>query len=83
LGFQSAYQPVAIIELRGLGSAEGGKLVIQADGSRRFLKIFENSARQLRVSTVSSEEGIDLSVLFNPPSNISLGEEAPKIILSR
>lgn len=90
VGFSTAYTPVAIIELRGLGAGQGDGILLHTGGSARLVDLFEDAAQRMGVASRRGEQGLDLSAIFSPPaSSITLslyGEErkaeAPLIGLS-
>lgn len=78
-GFSTFYEVETIVDLRGLGSKEGNKLLLSAGGSLRLANIFEAAARHVGTSTKRSGERVDISVVFEDGNTASIGEDAPRI----
>lgn len=81
-GFSTNFDLVAVVDLRGLGTAEGDDLVIAASGSLRLADLFEECARQMGVPVRRGGEAIDLSIVFEERSRGEGGQEAPTVALS-
>lgn len=78
-GFSENFEIEAIVELRGLGSAEGDSLEIIAGGSLRLADLFESSARRMNVPARRTGNDMDISIVFEESSSFAGGEEAPTI----
>jgi hypothetical protein len=81
-GFSSNYLVEAIVELRGMGSMQGERLILNTGGSHRLAKLFESAARRMGVSVKSAGNAVDISVVFVEGNAFDSGEEAPSIGLS-
>ena len=79
VGFSSAFDIEAVIDLRGVGGGEGKRLSIAAGGSLRLVELLERSAEQMNVPVERAGEPVDLSVLFENRSLRSGGQEAPQV----
>ncbi len=82
-GFASRFEPVAIVQLRGLGDGSGNRLEVSSAGSLRLADLFETSAKQSGVDSVRSEEPIDMSLIYEEVSSGSDtgGKQAPVVRL--
>lgn len=82
-GFVGRFEPVAIVQLRGLGDGSGDRLEVSSSGSLRLADLFELSARQSGVRPVRAEEAIDMSLIYEEinASADSGGKQAPVIRL--
>jgi hypothetical protein len=80
VGFSSAFDIEAVIDLRGVGSGTGNRLSIAAGGSLRLVELLEASARQMNVPVERAGQPVDLSVLFADRTLRSGdGQEAPQV----
>jgi ABC-type dipeptide/oligopeptide/nickel transport system permease component len=79
-GFSSSYEIEAIIDLRGLGSAEGKELVIYSGGNQRLEKLVKRAAFQNGVPVLRARENVNISVVFEEQKGG--GQEAPNIRVS-
>ncbi|UCC50389.1 MAG: ABC transporter permease subunit [Anaerolineaceae bacterium] len=82
-GFASRFEPVAIVQLRGLGDGSGERLEVSASGSLRLADVFETAAKQTGVRPLRSEEAIDISMIYEEgnSSTDSGGQQAPVVRL--
>jgi peptide/nickel transport system permease protein len=82
-GFIGRFEPVAIVQLRGLGDGTGDRLEVSASGSLRLADLFETAAKQTGVRPVRSEEAIDISLIYEEvnASADSSGKQAPVVRL--
>jgi hypothetical protein len=82
-GFATNFEPVAIIQLRGLGSGSGDRLEVSSSGSLRLAEVFETAANQTGVKPLRSEEAIDISMIYEESSSSadSGGRQAPIVRL--
>ena len=82
-GFVGRFEPVAIVQLRGLGDGTGDRLEVSSSGSLRLADLFETSAKQSGVKPVRSEEAIDISLIYEEvdASADSSGKQAPVVRL--
>lgn len=81
-GFLGAYQPEAIIQIRGLGRNQGAGLNITSVGSLRLAKLFESVAQRLDLPAKITGDRMDLRRIFSPGSAIESGEAAPRVRLT-
>jgi peptide/nickel transport system permease protein len=81
-GFLGAYEPEAIIQIRGLGRNQGAGLNITSVGSLRLAKLFESVARRLNLHTQITGDRMNLSRIFSPGTASESGEEAPRVRLT-
>jgi hypothetical protein len=81
-GFSFVFEIEAIIDLRGLGAAEGDGLVLSSGGSLRLMELFEDIAKREGVSVKQVAEPMDISVIFDEGSRSDSGEEGPRIGIS-
>ncbi len=82
-GFAMSFEPVAIVQLRGLGAGDGDRLEVSSTGSLRLADVFETAARQTGVRPLRSEEAIDISMIYEEgaASGSSEGKQAPVVRL--
>jgi hypothetical protein len=82
-GFIGRFEPVAIVELRGVGDGTGNRLEVSSSGSLRLAELFETAAKQSGVRPVRSEEAIDISLVYEEvdASADSSGKQAPVVRL--
>lgn len=82
-GFASRFEPVAIVQLRGLGNGSGDRLEVSSSGSLRLADVFESAAKQMGVKPLRSEEAIDISMIYEEDSSSadSRGQQAPVVRL--
>ncbi len=82
-GFAATYDPVAIVQLRGLGAGMGDRLEVASSGSLRLADVFETAARQMGVKSMRSEEEIDISQIYEEggSSGSAGGQQAPVVRL--
>ncbi|MFN2207016.1 MAG: hypothetical protein ACK2U6_15340, partial [Candidatus Promineifilaceae bacterium] len=82
-GFAMSFEPVAIVQLRGLGAGDGDRLEVSSTGSLRLADVFETAARQTGVKSLRSEEAIDISMIYEEGtgSGSSSGQQAPVVRL--
>jgi hypothetical protein len=81
-GFSSNYIVEAIVELRGMGAAQGDRLILNTGGSHRLAKLFESAAQRMGVPVESEGNAVDISVVFDEGEANDPGEEAPSIGVS-
>jgi hypothetical protein len=81
-GFSFVFEIEAIIDLRGLGAADGDGLVLSSGGSLRLMELFEDIAKREGVSVKQVAEPMDISVIFDEGSRSDSGEEGPRIGIS-
>jgi len=80
LGFTEAYDPIAMIELRGIGSDKNDGVILRPGSSLRLTQLFEKAADQMGIESVRQREELNLGIIFSQPANLSfsnIGEEAP------
>jgi hypothetical protein len=82
-GFASRFEPVAIVQLRGLGDGSGNRLEVSASGSLRLADLLETSAKQSGVGAIRSEEPIDMRLIYEEVDSgtDSGGKQAPVVRL--
>ncbi|MDX1417565.1 MAG: M28 family peptidase, partial [Candidatus Promineifilaceae bacterium] len=82
-GFASHFEPVAIVQLRGLGAGSGERLEVSSSGSLRLADLFESAARQMGARPLRTEEEIDISLIYDEvnPTQDSSGQQAPVVRL--
>ena len=82
-GFIGRFEPVAIVQLRGLGDGTGNRLEVSASGSLRLADLFETAAKQTGVRPLRSEEAIDISLIYEEVDATadSSGKQAPVVRL--
>jgi len=81
-GFSGSFDIEAVVEVRGVGTGQGGGLVISAGGSLRLADLFETAARRMGVRAQRAREPVDISVVFEEKSYREGGQEAPRVGLS-
>ncbi|MCP4358438.1 MAG: ABC transporter permease subunit [Chloroflexi bacterium] len=64
IGFATAYEPVAIVQLRGLGDGFGDRVEVAASGSLRLADLFETAVSQTGGKSLRSNETIDISQIY-------------------
>ena len=82
-GFATFLDPVAIIQLRGLGDGSGDRLQVSSAGSLRLADVFETAAKQTGTKPLRSEEAIDISMIYEEGTSAgnSNGKQAPVVRL--
>ncbi len=82
-GFIGRFEPVAIVQLRGLGDGSGDRLEVSASGSLRLADLFETAAKQTGAKPLRSEEAIDISLIYEDVDATadSSGKQAPVVRL--
>ncbi len=82
-GFIGRFEPVAIVQLRGLGDGTGNRLEVSSSGSLRLADLFETAAKQTGVRPLRSEEAIDISLIYEEVDATadSSGKQAPVVRL--
>ena len=82
-GFVGRFEPVAIVQLRGLGDGPGDHLEVSSSGSLRLAELFESAAKQTGAEPLRSEEEIDISLIYDEvnPAVDSSGKQAPVVRL--
>ncbi len=82
-GFAGRFEPVAIVQLRGVGDGTGDRLEVSSSGSLRLAELFETAAKQSGVRPVRSEEAIDISLIYEEVDTAtdSSGKQAPVVRL--
>jgi peptide/nickel transport system permease protein len=78
-GFSFVFEIEAIIDLRGLGTADGDELVLSSGGSLRLTELFEDIAKREGVRVKQAAEPMDVSVIFDEGNRFDSGEEGPRI----
>lgn len=78
-GFSAAFQVEAIVDLRGLGAAEGRNLELFSGGNLRLANLFEDAARLTGVPSRRADETVDISIIFEERDFQESGQEAPII----
>lgn len=82
-GFAANFEPVAIIQIRGVGDGSGSRVEVAASGSLRLADVFETAVRQTGGKPLLTEEEIDISLIYDDvnPTQDSSGKEAPVVRL--
>lgn len=82
-GFIGRFEPVAIVQLRGLGDGSGDRLEVSSSGSLRLADLFETAAKQTGVKPLRTEEAIDISLIYEDVDATadSTGKQAPVVRL--
>ena len=82
-GFAANFEPVAIVQLRGLGAGTGDRIEVSASGSLRLADVFETAVKQTGGKPLRTEEVIDISLIYDEvnPTQDSGGQEAPVVRL--
>lgn len=79
LGFSTNFDIEGVVDLRGVGSGEGDRLLISAGGSMRLADLFERAADQMNVKVRRGGESVDLDILFEEKSRYDSGQVAPQV----
>jgi hypothetical protein len=80
IGYATAFDPEAIIQLRGVGAGEGNRLEVAAAGSLRLADLFETSARQVGVKTIRAEEDIDIGLVYSDTNTGQANANAAPVV---
>jgi peptide/nickel transport system permease protein len=77
VGFQRAFDVVAVVDLRGLGAGNGKGVEFDVSGSTRITNLFKSAARRMSVSATRRSNNIDLGALFDVGRRVGAG--APRL----
>jgi ABC-type dipeptide/oligopeptide/nickel transport system permease subunit len=78
----SKHEIEAIVRLRGVGSASGGRLEVYASGSLRLAELVGRAARPVGARVTRAQETIDMSVIYDESGAEGRPQEAPTVRLS-
>jgi hypothetical protein len=81
-GFAAEFDIEAVIELRGLGNSEGGRMLVTSDSSQRLADLFESAARRMGVPVRKTGEQPELNRLFESSSGGESGQSLPRLQVS-
>jgi peptide/nickel transport system permease protein len=76
-GFAKHFDIEAVVDLRGLGGADGDRLVIEAGSSLRLANLFDDAATQLGVDAV--RVGAPTEIIVSGSGGASSGQIAPQV----
>nr|WP_290669542.1 ABC transporter permease subunit [Ardenticatena sp.] len=81
-GFDSTFQPEAIVRIGPVGDGTGSMLEVSAGGSERLARLVEHAADLMNVPLVRAREDVDLSIVFEERDFRIGGQEAPSVALT-
>ncbi|MEW5988398.1 MAG: ABC transporter permease subunit [Chloroflexota bacterium] len=82
IGFVTAFDVEAVVEVRGVGAGEGNELMVSSGGSLRLADLFERAAGQMDAPLERARDPVNISIVFDENALFTQGQEAPQITMN-
>lgn len=82
IGFVTAFDVEAVVEVRGVGAGEGNELLVSSGGSLRLADLFERAAGQIDAPIERARDPVNISIVFDENALFTQGQEAPQITMN-